>query len=103
MSGYRFGPGVHEDLLGIWEYIAADNLDAADEWLETVYAQFDHLAEFPRAGHPRPDLADNRPLFFWPVDTYLIIYRIHKDVVEIVAVTHAARHIPRFLRNREER
>lgn len=103
MSGYRFGPGVREDLVGIWEYIAADNLKAADEWIEKLYAQFDHLAAFPHAGHPRPDLADSRPLFFWPVGAYLIIYRIKEDVVEIVAVTHAARHIPRFLRSREER
>ena len=103
MSGYRFGPGVREDLVGIWEYIAADNLKAADAWIETLYAQFDHLAEFPRAGHPRPDLASNRPLYFWPVGAYLIIYRIQDGVVEIVAVTHAARHIPRFLRSREAR
>ena len=74
-----FGSGVREDLIGIWEYIAADNLKAADEWMETLYAQFDYLAEFPRAGHPRPDLADSRPLLFWPVGAYLIIYRIHDN------------------------
>jgi plasmid stabilization system protein ParE len=101
MSGYRFGPGVREDLVGIWEYIATDNLQAADEWLDRLYAQFDHLAEFPRAGHSRPDLAENRPLLFWPVGTYLVIYRLWDDVVEIVAVSHAARHIPRFLRSRD--
>jgi hypothetical protein len=27
MSGYRFGRDVREDLLAIWEYIAADNLN----------------------------------------------------------------------------
>jgi plasmid stabilization system protein ParE len=101
VSGYRFGPGVHEDLVGIWEYIAADNLEAADEFLDTLYAQFDQLSAFPRLGHPRPDLAPTRPYLFWPVRNYLIIYRIQIDVVEIIAVTHAARDIPTFLRHRE--
>ncbi len=103
MRNYRFGVGVREDLVGIWEYIAADNLTAADEWLEKLYAQFDHLAAFPHAGHSRPDLAESRRLLFWPVGAYPIIYRITDDVVEIVAVTHAARHVPRFLRYREKR
>jgi plasmid stabilization system protein ParE len=103
MRGYRFGPGVREDLLGIWEYIAADNPGAADAWVETVYGQFAHLAAFPRAGHPRPDLAGPRPLRFWPVGAYLIIYRVREDVVEIVAVVHAARSLPRFLRSRTGR
>jgi len=101
VSGYRLAAGVREDLAGIWEYIAVDDLDAADEFLDTLYAQFDHLAEFPRLGHPRPDLVHTRPFLFWPVRNYLIIYRIHRDVVEIIAVTHAARDIPTFLRHRE--
>jgi plasmid stabilization system protein ParE len=100
VTGYRFGPGVREDLAGIWEYIAADNPDAADEFLDIVYAQFDHLAAFPRLGHSRPDLAHTRPFLFWPVRNYLIVYRIHQDIVEILAVTHAARDIPTFLRHR---
>jgi len=101
VSGYRFGPGVYEDLLGIWEYIAGDDLEAADEFFDTLFAQFEHLAAFPRSGHARPDLAHTRPLLFWPVRKYLIIYRIHRDVVEVIAVTHAARDIPTFLRHRE--
>jgi plasmid stabilization system protein ParE len=101
VSGYRFAPGVREDLLAIWDYIATDNVDGADTWIEKLYAQFDHLAAFPGAGHSRPDLAGGRPLLFWPVGDYLIIYRVREDVVEIVAITHGARHIPRFLRTRE--
>jgi len=69
VSRYRFGPGVAEDLTGIWEYVAADNLEAAEELLDTIYAQFDRLAEFPRLGHPRPDLAHTPALLFWPVQT----------------------------------
>lgn len=48
MSGYRFGPGVHEDLLSIWEYIAGDDLEAADEFLDTLFAQFEHFFSCPR-------------------------------------------------------
>lgn len=33
MSGYAFHPHALADVNEIWEYIAADNLDAADEVL----------------------------------------------------------------------
>ena len=100
MSGYAFGPGVATDLEGIWEHIAADDLDAADRMLDAFYTQFEYLAAFPRMGHARSDLARPRPLLFWPVGAYLIIYRADRQPIEIVAVTHASRDVPRFLRSR---
>jgi plasmid stabilization system protein ParE len=33
MSGYFLGADAELDLDVIWEYIAADNLDAADAWI----------------------------------------------------------------------
>jgi antitoxin ParD1/3/4/toxin ParE1/3/4 len=51
-------------------------------------------------GHARSDLAGPRPLLFWPVGAYLIIYRADRQPIEIVAVTHASRDVPRFLRSR---
>jgi len=31
MSGYAFHPEAYADLDEVWEFIAADNLDAADD------------------------------------------------------------------------
>jgi toxin ParE1/3/4 len=101
MSGYTFGPHAGDDLLALWEYIAADNPEAADRLIDTLYTDFDRLAAFPRLGHPRPDLLPDHPaLLFWPAGAYLIIYRPDRQPLEIVAITHGARNIPAFLRDR---
>ena len=101
MSGYTFGPHAGDDLLDLWEYVAAENREAADRLIDMLYQHFDRLAEFPRLGHPRPDLLPDHPtLLFWPTGAYVTIYRADRQPIEIVAVTHSARDIPSFLRGR---
>ena len=101
MSGYTLGSHAGDDLLALWEYIATDNREAADRLIDTLYQHFDRLAAFPRLGHPRSDLLPDHPtLLFWPAGAYLIIYRPDRQPIEIVAVTHGARDIPSFLRDR---
>ena len=91
-------PEASEDLDDIWEYITADNLDAADRWVARLFDAFDQIAQNPGIGHRRTDLT-NEAVLFWPVGRYLIIYRI-AATVGIVAVTQGSRDIPQFLRNR---
>jgi antitoxin ParD1/3/4/toxin ParE1/3/4 len=50
-------------------------------------------------GHKRVDLTGH-PLLFWPVGSYLIIYRGERSPIEIVAITRGSRDIPVFLRSR---
>ncbi len=100
MISFHLSPSARQDVLDIYDYIAADNLDAADRFVDEHYQAFDHLATFPHTGHSRPDLAGTRPLLFWPVGAYLIIYRADRQPLEIIAIAHAARDIPAFLRYR---
>jgi plasmid stabilization system protein ParE len=100
MISYHLTPSARQDVLEIYDYIAADNPDAADRFVDELYQAFDHLATFPRSGHPRVDLAGPRPVLFWPVGAYLIIYHAHHEPLEILAVAHAARDIPTLLRHR---
>ncbi len=100
MSGYQLTPEAYQDLQDLAEYIAAENVEAAQRLMATLDTTFDHLAAFPRMGHSRPDLAGTRPVLFWPVGAYLVIYRPDLQPIEIVAVVHASRDIPRFLRSR---
>ena len=44
MSGYAFHPDAFADLDEIWEYIAEDNLDAADRVLSDIHAVLRILA-----------------------------------------------------------
>ena len=62
--------------------------------LDTLFAAFERLAALPGLGHRREDLTD-RPLRFWTVEAYLVIYRAERTPIEIVAVTRGGRDIPR--------
>jgi plasmid stabilization system protein ParE len=99
MTPYILAPEALQDLQELWDYIATENLDAADRMIDTLFAAFERLAVMPGLGHRRKDLTD-RPLRFWTVDTYLVIYRAERTPIEIVAVTHGGRDIPRLLRRR---
>jgi plasmid stabilization system protein ParE len=54
------------------------------------------LAEMPELGHFREDLADE-PLRFWPVHSYLIIYRPDRKPLEVVRVLSGYRDIAELL------
>ena len=74
MSNYVIGSDAGLDLDEIWEYIAADRIDAADRWIARLFNAFEAIARTPEAGHTREDLTRQRVLF-WTVGSYLIIYR----------------------------
>jgi len=99
MSQYVLTPQADQDLVDIWEYIAQDDIEAADRWDANLREAFQMLARNPRVGHSRKDLSDH-PILFWPVGAYLIIYRTLENQVEIVAVTQGALDIPSYLRRR---
>jgi plasmid stabilization system protein ParE len=101
MSNYVLTAEADEDLAGIWKYIAQDNVEAADRWDTKLRDAFEMLARNSRLGHTRTDLTD-LPVLFWPVGAYLILYRVRKKRLEIVAVTHGARDIPSFLSGRTQ-
>lgn len=99
MSGYVLSPDAEQDLNDIWDFIAADSIDAADRWIQKLFGAFVALAEHPQMGHRREDLTAY-PVRFWPVGSYLVIYRAGSESLEIVAVTQGSRDIPAFLSTR---
>jgi plasmid stabilization system protein ParE len=102
VSGYVLGPDADLDLNAIWEYIAADNIAAADRWIGKLFDAFEALGQKPGMGHRREDLTPFA-LLFWAVGAYLIIYRAERRPIEIVAVTQGSRDIPAFLSRRVSR
>jgi plasmid stabilization system protein ParE len=63
MSEFVLHPEAVKDLDEIWEYIAADGLDAADRTIEEIYETIQSLVPFPYLGRSRPDLT-SKPLWF---------------------------------------
>jgi antitoxin ParD1/3/4/toxin ParE1/3/4 len=96
MKGFVLSPAAAADLSQLWEFIAQDNIDAADRLREQIYEEIRRLTKMPLKGHLRPDLTA-RPVRFWPVGPYLIVYRPDRDPLEIVRVLHAARDIEHLL------
>jgi plasmid stabilization system protein ParE len=46
MTGYVLSADADLDLDEIWEYIAADSIDAADRWIRKLFDAFEALGEF---------------------------------------------------------
>lgn len=103
MTGYDFHPEARFDLDEIWEFIRADNLDAADRVIAEILTAIAALVPFPYQGHKRLDLT-SRPLRFILVGEYLIAYAPEQEPLWVVAVMHGRRS-PRvmasILRGRE--
>ena len=103
MITYDFHPEVRRDLDEIWDFIGADNPEAADRLIAEIIDAIDALDPLPRVGHKRPDLT-GRPLRFISVREYLIAYAPEEKPLWVVAVMHGRRN-PRvmaaILRGRE--
>lgn len=80
-----------EDLINIWIYIATDNPKAADIWLDEIEGKFVLLSEQPRLGPARSDIAPK--LRYFPVGSYLILYRELANGIEVARVVHGARRL----------
>ena len=102
MSGYILHPGAYTDLDEIWEFIAQDNLDAADRVRDEIYEAIRALGSAPtrlqaaRSYLPAPAVPTVR--------NYLIAYAPDERPLLVVAVLHGRRS-PRamaaILRRRE--
>ena len=96
MSRYILSRLALHDLLEIWEFIAADSIDAADRVSGDIEQALETLADNPRMGHLREDLAA-QPLRFWLVHSYLIVYRPVTEPLEVVRILSAYRDIRELL------
>ena len=53
MNNYILSVDADVDLDDIWEYIAADSVDAADRWIGKLFDAFEVLGHTPGMGHRR--------------------------------------------------
>ena len=96
MAGYVLVPKAQTDLLDILNYIADDNIDSALQVHSRFEKIFELLAENPDAGHYRKDLT-SRPVRFFPVYSYLVIYLADTSPVQIVRVLGGAQDVETIL------
>jgi toxin ParE1/3/4 len=97
MSRFKLSDPAGEDLRDIRDYISRDSVAAARRVIAQLREAFRGLAQMPGKGHVRDDLS-SRPLRFWPVGSYLVVYDPKRRPLEIVRVLHGARDIDAILR-----
>jgi toxin ParE1/3/4 len=82
-----------EDLIEIWRYIAQDDPAAADRVTQAIERRWLQLADHPLSGVLRPDIGQyGRHLV---AGSYVMLYRVHEDHVEILRILHGRRNITR--------
>ncbi len=94
MSRYLLTQSAKDDLSEIRTYLIEQaGARVARHVLSEITAGFQLLAQTPGAGHVREDLTE-RPLKFWSVFSYLVVYDPAATPIRIARVLHAARDIP---------
>ena len=73
MAAFRLTSAAEEHIGDIVEFIATDNENAAVRVRNALHSAINLLASQPGVGHHRDDLTE-RPLKFWRVYSYLIVY-----------------------------
>jgi len=100
MPRYILSEFVEPELSAIWDYLALDNLDAADRFLEAAGGTFQALARMPGLGRtrnfPQARLNHLRSFRIKDFENYLIFYRPIQDGIEVFHVLHGARDLEHF-------
>ncbi len=91
---HRLAAKAEADLDAIWWRIATESgsVEIADRQIETITNRFLLLARYPRLGRARDeDLGAGRRSY--PVESYIIVYRIDGEDVLILCVPHGSRDL----------
>jgi toxin ParE1/3/4 len=91
MSRILRRPRAAEDIAEVWDYIADDNIVAADHWVDSLDEQFQLLTEHPLMGRERGDLLPGIRSF--PFGRYVIFYLPTQNGIDVVRVLHSAMDI----------
>jgi plasmid stabilization system protein ParE len=95
---YILAPEAVHDLVDIWRYIKdQSSLAMADRVESVIRDKIAFLSQNPGAGHWRRDLTESNVKFF-PVYSYLIVYRPERTPLEVVSLLHGRRDVERILR-----
>jgi len=101
MSGrYVLAPQAALDLFKIWLFVKDQaSLEMANRVESAIKERMSFLAGTSGAGHYRKDLTDESVKFF-PVYSYLIVYRPETDPLQIASILHGRRDVEQILKNR---
>ena len=94
MKEFRLSALAEADLTDIWDYVAGYDEQVADAQIERLVKRFGMLATFQGAGRDRNELSKGLKSF--PVDRYVIFYRVIAEGIEVIRVLHGSRDIEKL-------
>ncbi|MEH1942545.1 MAG: type II toxin-antitoxin system RelE/ParE family toxin [Nostoc sp.] len=84
MKQHIISPKASQDLSEIIDYFVSINIDAGENFVEKFDKKCKDLANFPNMGRSYGNIkADLRGV---PLDSYIILYRVGNNGIEIVRV-----------------
>ncbi len=93
-------PAADSDLDEIFDYIMAENPQAADRMLESIMQSLQRLESYPQSGAPLLERSLRKYNFRTTViDPYIAFYRFIDNKVLIYRILHGARNYSRLLKN----
>jgi toxin ParE1/3/4 len=84
-----WSPASLMDIQSAYEYVAKDNLRAAEELVVTIDAAVQQLRRFPKMG--REGRAPNSRELVISGTPFFVSYALGEDEIELLAVIHGAR------------
>ena len=97
---YVLSPEAALDLVNVWRYIKKHTgLEMAERIESVIREKIVFLVANPGAGHWRKNLTNENVRFF-PVYSYLIVYRPETRPLQVVAVLHGRRDVEQILNKR---
>lgn len=95
MKSVIFAPDALSDLEGISAYIAADNPARAASFILELEEKAYRIATAPTAYRARDDIAPG--LRMAVKGSYVILFRVREDRIEIARILHGARDLPNII------
>ncbi|PZV27272.1 MAG: type II toxin-antitoxin system RelE/ParE family toxin [Snowella sp.] len=84
-------PLAELDLLNIWDYIADDSPDRADDFLDRIESKLMSLAQNSGLGRKRSELLPDLRSF--PIDNYVVFYQQIDGGIDVIRLLHGSRDI----------
>lgn len=101
MSCFRLTSEAECDLNLIWDFIAQDNVDAANRVIDKIVHSMEMLSKMPEMAQKRPKLSEIYPdLRMWPVNEfskYLVFYVPIEDGILVIRILHSSRNIDELI------
>jgi toxin ParE1/3/4 len=88
---FRKLPQADLDLDSIWNFIAADDVQAAERLMNRIGSVFQMLVENPLAGRERSEL--RKGLRSFPVGNYVVFYSLVSNGIEVIRVMNSRQDI----------